>query len=176
MPFARALQVIVCAVSLEGPGAGVWLDVPFVAQADNGCGAACAAMILDYWSARSPGAAPPPGAASPQAELRPGKLGITASALEAYLRSRSLRVFAFAGQWSDLHHHVARGRPLVVALDQPGAARHFVVVAGVDPEQRVVLVNDPARRKLLKVARAEFERAWRGAGYWTLLAVPAHAP
>ena len=29
---------------------GIWLDVPFVPQEKNGCGAAVIAMVMDYWS------------------------------------------------------------------------------------------------------------------------------
>ena len=28
---------------------GVWLDVPFVRQEKNGCGAASIAMVMQYW-------------------------------------------------------------------------------------------------------------------------------
>jgi hypothetical protein len=42
----------------------------------------------------------------------------------------------------------------------------------VDTPQSVVLVNDPARRKLLKLERGTFEKDWTAADRWTLLAVP----
>jgi len=62
---------------------------------------------------------------------------------------------------------------LIVAL-KPGsmAPLHYVVVAGIDQERQLVLVNDPAQRKLLKEDRSRFEREWKGAGRWTLLALP----
>jgi len=37
------------------------------------------------------------------------------------------------------------------------------------------MVNDPARRKLIKVDRQSFEKEWAAAQYWTLLAVPQPA-
>jgi len=37
------------------------------------------------------------------------------------------------------------------------------------------MVNDPARRKLLKIDRATFERYWEIADRWTLLALPREA-
>jgi len=46
------------------------------------------------------------------------------------------------------------------------------VVVGVDPAQDLVLVNDAARRKLIKEDRASFVKEWSAAGKWTLLAVP----
>jgi hypothetical protein len=53
-----------------------------------------------------------------------------------------------------------------------GAPLHYVVVVGLDVEHSLVLLNDPAERKLLKQDLASFEKEWKGAGYWTLLAVP----
>ncbi len=53
-----------------------------------------------------------------------------------------------------------------------GSPLHYVVVAGVDPIQNLVLVNDPAQRKLLSISRTEFERGWRATENWALLAVP----
>jgi hypothetical protein len=49
---------------------------------------------------------------------------------------------------------------------------HYVVVAGLDQERKLVLLNDPAQRKLLMEDRSRFEREWKGAGRWTLLALP----
>jgi len=34
------------------------------------------------------------------------------------------------------------------------------------------LLNDPARRKLVKQDRADFEKQWSGVNKWTLLALP----
>ena len=57
-------------------------------------------------------------------------------------------------------------------LNRMGAALHYVVVTGLDWEHSVVMVNDPAQRKLLKQDQSSFEREWSGAGKWTLLALP----
>ncbi|HLI29469.1 MAG TPA: C39 family peptidase, partial [Terriglobia bacterium] len=75
---------------------------------------------------------------------------------------------------SDLADHLGKGRPLIVCLREPGieSTLHYVVVAGLDPGRNVVLVNDPARRKLTMLAQASFERQWATAHNWTLLAVP----
>jgi uncharacterized protein YvpB len=48
-----------------------------------------------------------------------------------------------------------------------------MVVTGIDSKQNVLLVNDPAQRKLMKMDRADFEKSWNETGKWTLLAVPA---
>jgi uncharacterized protein YvpB len=52
---------------------------------------------------------------------------------------------------------------------------HYVVVAGVDPTEHSVIVNDPAQRKLLKVDSAAFEKEWQATGNWMLLALPRAA-
>jgi hypothetical protein len=72
-----------------------------------------------------------------------------------------------------LESNLAKGRPLLVAL-QPGRRDplHFVVIAGIENAAALVLMNDPAQRKLLKQDRSDFERQWKAAGNWTLLAVP----
>src|SRR4029434_1062007 len=64
--------------------------------------------------------------------------------------------------------------PLIVALkpSEAGAPLHYVVVAGLDQQAGLVLLNDPARRKLLKQDRADFEKQWSGVNKWTLLALP----
>jgi hypothetical protein len=68
--------------------------------------------------------------------------------------------------------HLEKGRPLIVALNAGHGDLHYVVVTGLDWQRDIVLKHDPAGRKLLKQHRAEFEKEWKAAGGWTLLAVP----
>jgi uncharacterized protein YvpB len=49
---------------------------------------------------------------------------------------------------------------------------HYVVVTGLDWHKELVMVNDPAARKLLKQERSKFETEWKPTANWTLLAVP----
>jgi ABC-type bacteriocin/lantibiotic exporter with double-glycine peptidase domain len=99
--------------------------------------------------------------------------GIYASDMESYFQQHGFQAFAFAGEWSDLKQHLGKGRPLIVALKpNRGSPLHYVVVAGLDTRQDFVLTNDPAQRKLLKQARVDFEKEWKAAGNWTLLAIP----
>ena len=93
--------------------------------------------------------------------------------MEKYFKEKGFRTFTIRGEWEDLRQHLDKGRPLIVAL-QPahGASLHYVVVAGLDQEQGIVMLNDPAQRKLLKQDRPSFEREWSAAGKWTLLALP----
>lgn len=154
---------------------GLWLDVPYVHQEKDGCGSASVAMVMQYWAEK--GFSLPPrrsDATRIQKELYSRKAhGIYASAIESYLRDSGFEVFAFRGEWKDLREHVEKGRPLIVAL-QParGAALHYVVLVGIAPGDTAVLLNDPARSKLLKIDRDAFTQQWRWARNWTLLAVP----
>jgi ABC-type bacteriocin/lantibiotic exporter with double-glycine peptidase domain len=133
-------------------------------------------MVMQYWQLRG-GKAADSGSDPKQIQrtLYSGAAhGIYASNLERYFEQHGFRTFAFRGQWSDLKPHLEKGRPLIAALkpDARAAALHYVVIVGLDWEQGVVLVNDPAQRKLLTQERPDFERQWKGAGNWTLLAIP----
>jgi ABC-type bacteriocin/lantibiotic exporter with double-glycine peptidase domain len=161
-------------VRAAGPS-GVWLDVPFVKQEKNGCGAASVAMVMQFWQ-RQQGL--PTNAESDAAQIQHSLYsaeahGIYASALETYFHQHGYQTFAFEGREDDLAQHLGKGRPLIVALKPAqGAPLHYVVVAGLDLNNHLVLLNDPAERKLLKQEFASFQKEWKGAGNWTLLAVP----
>jgi ABC-type bacteriocin/lantibiotic exporter with double-glycine peptidase domain len=154
----------------------VWIDVPFVRQSPEGCGAASIAMVMRYWSQQS--GAPPARAEDAEYifdQLHSQKAkGVYASQVESYLQAHGFRTFAFHGTWDDLKQHIAKGRPLIVALRPPrnGDELHYVVVAGVDDAQQLIMFNDPADRKLAKLDRKSFEKEWKATEQWTLLAVP----
>jgi uncharacterized protein YvpB len=159
--------------------AGVWLDVPFIKQTEEGCGSASIAMLLQYWAAH--GTPVPAGrdhVAAIQKQLYSRKAhGILASDMERYLQESGFRAFALSGTWSDLREHVGKGRPLIIGL-QPGSTKgplHYVVVSGMDWQREAVFVNDPARGKLLRIERAELEKEWQATRNWMLLVVPASA-
>jgi ABC-type bacteriocin/lantibiotic exporter with double-glycine peptidase domain len=179
MPW-RAVQALVLALALcgiafaAGPE-GVWLNVPFVKQTKDGCGAASIAMVMQYWQhqQRRPGG----DISAPDHILRAlyssSAHGIYASAMQRYFQQHGFRAFAFHGDLAMLAEHLEKGRPLIVALKPAGdASLHYVVVAGLDPANRLVIVNDPAQRKLLKDDQLQFNREWKATGNWTLLAVP----
>jgi tetratricopeptide (TPR) repeat protein len=148
----------------------LWIDVPFIQQDKNGCGSASIWMVMKYWK---------PDTAADVTEIQQQLYssqagGIYAKDMAEYFESHGYRVFTFRGEWSDLTTHLSKGRPLIVCLERNsrGVPLHYVVVAGLDPANDLVLVNDPAQRKLLSMSRPEFERAWRATDNWTLLAVP----
>ena len=173
----RTMVVMLCvgAALSAAESSGVWLDVPFVKQQKDGCGAASIAMVMLYWQLQQGRSGNPTiEVAQIQRDLHSDAAhGIYASDMERYFQRNGYVTFAFAGDWSDLKQHLEKGRPLIAAL-KPGAMvpLHYVVVAGLDEARKVVLLNDPAGRKLLKEDRSRFEHEWQGAGRWTLLALP----
>src|ERR1700756_4886266 len=148
-----ALIVLLMSTCLRAAAPSVWLDVPFVKQEKNGCGAASVAMVMQFWQ-RQQGRALDAASDASQIQLSLYSSrghGIYASDLERYLRGRGFRTFSLSGTTSDLDQHLQKGRPLIVALKPAGQSPlHYVVVTGVDTENHLVLLNDPAERKLLK--------------------------
>jgi uncharacterized protein YvpB len=100
--------------------------------------------------------------------------GIYASDMERYFQEKQFRTFTIRGEWEDLEQHLDKGRPLIVALKPAAGALHYVVVTGLGPD--IVMLNDPAQRKLLQQDRSSFEREWNAARKWTLLALPQTQP
>jgi uncharacterized protein YvpB len=180
--FSRAVRALIVLFTLAGVFAtaapsDISLDVPFVRQEKDGCGAASIAMVMQYWEqqSRSPNSAGGADEAKIQRSLYSSiGHGIYASALVQYLQAQKFRTFAFHGDWADLQEHLEKGRPLIVALKplRGSSSLHYVVVAGINAAQQIVLINDPAQRKLLKQDRSSFEHEWSATEKWTLLAVP----
>src|SRR5882724_8645115 len=150
--------------------AGVWLEVPYIKQTEEGCGSASLAMLLQYWAGH--GADIP--AERSDADAIQKKLynekarGIYASDMERYLKESDFHAFTVRGEWKDFLENLPLGRPLIVSL-QPEKNKgpyHYVVVTGMDWEREAVFVHDPARGKLMRIERAEFEKEWQAVGNW----------
>jgi ABC-type bacteriocin/lantibiotic exporter with double-glycine peptidase domain len=169
-----AAWVCLCAFAIAASPPGIWLDVPFIKQEKEGCGAASIAMVMQYWAQQQGQNPQSINAVEIQRALysKPGH-GIYAADVERYFQQHGFKTFVFHGEDADLKQHLEKGRPLMVALKPTGDAElHYVVVTGLDWENHLVLVNDPAQRKLLKLDQPSFEQEWSAAGKWTLLALP----
>lgn len=176
--FIRAAVLLpaLCCAALAADAVNIWLDVPYVRQQKDGCGAASISMVMQYWQQHQ-GLRANPNAAYDRIQSQlysPRAHGIYASAMERYFRQNGYRVFAFAGQWSDIERELQNGRPLIAALKPVAGSKelHYVVVVGIDQPDHLVLVNDPDQRKLLKEDQSAFARDWKATGNWLLLAVP----
>lgn len=161
---------------LIDPLRGVWLDVPYVRQKKNLCGAACVSMIMRYWVSKGAVAAilsDDPDTIASQLYSSEDR-GIRGGEIAGYLRNHGFQVYVFQGTISDLAHHLEQGRPAMVCL-QPGGSPsqlHYVVIVGIIPTENLVMVNDPAQRKLVRLSRTRFEASWKAVQSWTLLALP----
>jgi predicted double-glycine peptidase len=153
----------------------IWIDVPFVAQPRDGCGAASVAMIMQYWDVQQKR---PMTAADQVNEIQkqvysPTVHGATPIALETYLKNHDYLTFAVRGSWNEMGQELRKGRPLIVALRPSGQrALHYVVIDGIDSERGLVMMNDPELRKLLPEGKKQFEKEWSATHEWMLLALP----
>ncbi len=131
-------------------------------------------MVMQYWAGRLPGVDAVAADAGRIDQVLPpdSRKGIQGHALKRYLEEHGFAAFVFSGEMADLQQHLAKGRPVVVALGLNGvrAPLHYVVVVGL--KDKAVLVNDPARGKLIDIDLRRFLLAWKPAGNWALLAVP----
>lgn len=172
-----ALLTIGLAGVLLSGGALPWLDVPFVRQNRDGCGAASIAMVMQYWSRVDHRLD-----ASLADESRiysklfvAGRRGIAGRQLQGYLEENGFVARVFRGEVSDLRDHLGKGRPLVVCLAPRGsnAALHYVVVVGIS--ESAVFFHDPVRGKLSEERLARFLTQWGSTDNWVLLATPHSA-
>jgi ABC-type bacteriocin/lantibiotic exporter with double-glycine peptidase domain len=166
------LPISISALFLICTEAGLWLDVPFVKQDKGMCGAACISMVLKYWDKTQEGTEPIPEMPEIGQSLYSEQAkGIFGRDLERYFQSRDFKTFVFKAEWADLENHLSKGRPLIACLkENKRGPLHYVVVVGLTAD--AILVNDPARRKLLRVDRTAFQAFWAATSNWTLLALP----
>ncbi len=164
---AFACLLLLGATRLSAEAALAPLDVPYVAQDKDTCGAASLAMVMAYWGA--PVAHETIAAALLQKELH----GILGSRLAAFARARGFEALAYAGDLAHLRAYLEKGRPLIVALRARRGRFHNVVVIGVDAAREALIVHDPALGAARPMPIAEFDKRWAGAERWTLLVLPA---
>lgn len=148
----------------------VYLEkVPAVAQKAYQCGPAALESVIRYWG----------GSADADAigeELyTPGTRGVLNFSLAQYAKK--------AGLWSEIHEEpgeaglksrLRAGVPSIVMLDAGtlwARAYHFVVLKGFDDRQEIFYANTGAA-ETQAIGYAEFERRWKKAGFWSLVAVP----
>jgi ABC-type bacteriocin/lantibiotic exporter with double-glycine peptidase domain len=143
------------------------INVPFVAQRANGCAAAAVTMVLRYWGD------PAPEAEMGDAMPGPSSKDVAGSRLADLARRRGHDAVAYRGDIAHLRDFTAKGRPLIVAVKSGRRGYHDVVVIGFDERDHTVVVHDPEAGPSQRVPARAFEQRWAGAGYWTLLVLPA---
>lgn len=118
-------------------------DFPMVLQQkDDDCGAAALTAVLRYWGYDASTQSIAATAGQSDHRLRAGDM-------VAYARSKGLSSYVFHGTLTDVVYEIRRGRPVIVGLgkriDDKQALSHYEVVVGYEPQQKRVLLLDPAR-------------------------------
>ncbi|MGA7614767.1 MAG: tetratricopeptide repeat protein [Thermoanaerobaculia bacterium] len=151
-------------------------SVPVRTWGDNTCGAAALATVLDFY-----------GSKATEEELirsldRGRHGGVVSVDLLLAARKRGFGAELVRGDRTLVTDAVAKQQPVILMLrilDVPGAATdlyHYIVVDGVDPSRGLIRTQfGDGRLRWIDFDR--IERAWKGAGYATiLLDRTPHAP
>jgi len=163
----RSQPVSVAGLAIEGVPARRW--------AENRCAAGALSEVLNYLG-------DPVTEERLSRSLTRGRGGgvITVDLLLA-ARNRGYDTQLVRGDVDLLARELEQQRPLILmlrVLDAPGTDDdrfHYVVLSGLDPEQRLVLVHFGDSRKRWVPIQA-FQRPWAAGDYATLLIGPAEAP
>src|SRR5713226_9459140 len=116
--FLLAFFPTLFAQAAPAKSSGVWLEVPYVKQTEDGCGSAAISMLLQYWTAHDVHIdSQRADSAAIQKQLYSRKArGIRSSDMESYLKESGFRVFPLNGDWKDLLEQLKQGRPLIASL------------------------------------------------------------
>src|SRR5690242_1002862 len=79
--------------ALAADSSAIWIDVPYIAQAKDGCGSASISMVMQYWENKAGHAAPAAADAKAiqSALFSPSDGGILATKMQAYFRESGYR-------------------------------------------------------------------------------------
>jgi len=135
------------------------LDVPFLEQPVDRCGAASAAMVAQYY-----------GRALDQAELDrfaliPALAGTTPELLVEGVERQGWQAEVVRGDTSSLAAYLSSGAPVIVMLGPAGAdpRGHFVVATGWDPNRQALRVHS-GQSKNRWIKYAGWYPRWEAAG------------
>jgi predicted double-glycine peptidase len=152
------LATLTAALSLA---ASLTIDVPYLPQTDALCGGAAAAMVFRYWGDAHADAQE----FASLVDRRAG--GIAGDVLTAAIRARGWQVARVDASLDALGARVHEGQPVIVLLADRGDRYHYVVVTGVNGN--TIVVHDPAWGPSRTIRAPDFERAWKAAGFWSLV-------
>jgi hypothetical protein len=122
---STVLLSALCSAAPAAEAVNIWLNVPFVKQQKDGCGAAAISMVMQYWEKHQDLSAGPVSDYDhiQSALYSPRAHGIYASAMERYFRQNGYRVFAFSGGWPAHYRAQAGGGHQGTALRRGGWSR-----------------------------------------------------
>ena len=144
------------------------LDVPYVSQTPELCGGAAVAMVLRYWGERDV------FAEDFASLVGPDQGGILTGTLISAVFDRGWQALVLPAAEDSfqarIQSEIDRGRPLIALIEVAPDTYHYVVLVG--STDQVVVVHDPARAPFRVLSWTEFDRAWSGAGRWSMLVLP----
>src|ERR1700726_4779019 len=96
---STVLTLWLCGVLYAAENSSLWLDVPFVHQDKEGCGAASISMVMQYWQRQQNHPANPTADFDriQHALHSPAAHGVYASDMDRYFRENGYSTFAFTG-------------------------------------------------------------------------------
>ena len=142
----------------------VVLDVPYVPQSEDMCGAAAVTMAFRYW-----GATDVRMSDFEPLVARDGS-GIAASDLLRATLEMGWEAVPFTGDLNAVSDQIGRGRPVIALIAVGGGRFHYVTVVG--RLEKAVVYHDPAVSPYQMMDTLDFKTAWAESGYWTLLVLP----
>ena len=168
--WAALLPFQVDPASLAAKGAkGFYLELPHIYQAENYCGPAVLAMVLQYW-----------GRSIEQYQLAEDWTpfpteGLSGTQLKEAAVKHGFKAYSFTGNIERMSGYLRKGIPVIVAVDSSGptkSSNHFVVLVGWDPARQEWIVHDPANGAYRRWRATNFERRWAKLMHWSLIIFP----
>jgi hypothetical protein len=167
-PVAVAFATAAASALAQPPSPLQLLDVPYLAQSEQLCGGAAAAMVMRYWGATDVYAE----SFSSLVDRDAG--GIRGEDLIQSLQARGWQASSMQGDADVIRQHLRQRRPPIVLIEDRPSRFHYVVIVGW--HSRVVVLHDPARAPFRILDERSFLAAWSRSSYWTLVAVPRADP
>jgi ABC-type bacteriocin/lantibiotic exporter with double-glycine peptidase domain len=143
----------------------VMLEVPTVKQPYMRCLVASVSMVLHYWGREI-------STEDIEKKIPVYREGTIGRDLVNYVNTIGFNGFLIQPPYEDLLDHLAKGRPLIVALHSNNSMRHAVVLVGYNPASGTIYLNDPAKGKRTAWEIDRFRLDWENGKRWTLLIVP----
>lgn len=165
--FLLSLQFNLVSFGSSCQNNSFFIDVPFIRQEKNFCGAASLAMVFKYWGKNI-------SQYSIADEIYDkSKKGINSETLKSFSEDRGFLAFIYRGELENIKENIKKGRPLIVAvIVKAPSGFHYIVIVGFDENLSLILVNDPYSGKIKEVRLQEFTKRWKKSNYWTLLLLP----
>jgi len=165
--FLLSLQFNLVSFGSSCQNNSFFIDVPFIRQEKNFCGAASLAMVFKYWGKNI-------SQYSIADEIYDkSKKGINSESLKSFSEDRGFLAFIYRGELENIKENIKKGRPLIVAvIAKAPSGFHYIVIVGFDENLSLILVNDPYSGKIKEVKLQKFTKRWKKSNYWTLLLLP----